>query len=136
MLRWRTIPARTTGLFRTRDFGATWLNANVGGLYRSADAGQTWRFLEGNLPVHLEARPLLRDPTHADTLYAGYALMPYGELWRRALEGSNLLSRVDPMSLAGGLAFLALLAIAGVVSARWLFRRRAMAPIQIRELSK
>ncbi len=35
------------------------------GLYRTADGGQTWRFLEGNLPVHLEARPLVRDPSHA-----------------------------------------------------------------------
>ena len=69
-------------------------------------------FLEGNLPVHLEARPLVRDPSHAQTLYAGYALMPYSELWRRALEGSNLLSRVDPISLAGALAFLLLLVIA------------------------
>ena len=83
------------------------------GLYRTADGGQSWRFLEGNLPVHLEARPLVRDPSHALTLYAGYALMPYSELWRRALEGSNLLSRVDPVSLAGALAFLLLLAHRG-----------------------
>ncbi len=83
------------------------------GLYRTMDGGQTWTFLEGNLPVHLEARPLVRDPSHAQTLYAGYALMPYGELWRRALEGSNLLSRADPISLAGALAFLLLLAIGG-----------------------
>ncbi len=94
------------------------------------------RFLEGNLPVHLEARPLVRDPGHAQTLYAGYALMPYSELWRRALEGSNLLSRVDPISLAGALAFLLLLAIAGVLGARWLFRRRTLAPIPMRDSSK
>jgi photosystem II stability/assembly factor-like uncharacterized protein len=105
------------------------------GLYRSTDVGQTWHFLEGNLPVHLEARPLLRDPTHADTLYAGYALMPYSELWRRALEGSNLLSRMDPVSLAGGLAFLLLLGIGGVLAARWLFRRRAMVPTALRDVA-
>jgi len=106
------------------------------GMYRTADAGQTWRFLEGNLPVHLEARPLVRDSSHAQTLYAGYALMPYGELWRRALEGSNLLSRVDPVSLAGALAFLLLLAIGGVLAARWLLRRRVPAPIPMRDSSK
>jgi photosystem II stability/assembly factor-like uncharacterized protein len=106
------------------------------GLYRTADGGQSWRFLEGNLPVHLEARPLVRDPSHALTLYAGYALMPYSELWRRALEGSNLLSRVDPVSLAGALAFLLLLAIAGVLGARWLFRRRVLPPVPMRNSSK
>lgn len=106
------------------------------GMYRSADGAQTWSFLEGNLPVHLEARPLVRDPTHPSTLYGGYALMPYGELWRRALEGSNLLSRVDPISLAGAFAFLLLLVIAGVLGARWLFRRRAPVPIPMRDSSK
>ena len=117
--------------------GTTLVLATHRGLYRSADSGQTWTFLEGNLPVHLEARPLLRDQSHAQTLYAGYALMPYGELWRRSLEGSNLLSRVDPVSLAGALAFLLLLIIAGVVGARWLFRRRAgLAPIPMRDSSK
>ena len=59
--------------------------------------------------------------------------MPYGELWRRALEGSNLLSRVDPISLAGAFAFLLLLALAGVFGARWLFRRRAPASIPMRD---
>jgi hypothetical protein len=106
------------------------------GMYRSTDGGQTWGFLEGNLPVHLEARPLVRDPSHAQTLYAGYALMPYGEIWRRALEGGNLLSRVDTVSLAGGLAFLLLLAIAGVLAAHWLFRRRSLPSIAIRGPSK
>jgi photosystem II stability/assembly factor-like uncharacterized protein len=106
------------------------------GLYRTSDGGQTWIFLEGNLPVHLEARPLVRDPSHAQTLYAGYALMPYSELWRRAIEGSNLLSRVDPISLAGALAFLLLLVIGGVLGARWLFRRRGLAPVPMRDISK
>jgi photosystem II stability/assembly factor-like uncharacterized protein len=116
--------------------GATVVLTTHRGLYRTADGGQSWRFLEGNLPVHLEARPLVRDPSHALTLYAGYALMPYSELWRRALEGSNLLSRVDPISLAGALAFLLLLAIAGVLGARWLFRRRALPPVPMRNSSK
>ena len=93
------------------------------GMLRSVDGGETWALLEGNLPVHLEARPLVRDPAHADTLYAGYALMPYSEIWRIAVEGGNLLGRVDVFSLAGGLAFLLLLGIAGVLFARWLAAR-------------
>jgi photosystem II stability/assembly factor-like uncharacterized protein len=105
--------------------GRTLVVATHRGLYRSADAAQSWTFLEGNLPVHLEARPLLRDPAHAQTLYAGYSLIPYAELWRRALEGGSLLSRVDPVSLAGGFAFLVLLVIAGVLAAKALFRRRS-----------
>jgi photosystem II stability/assembly factor-like uncharacterized protein len=95
------------------------------GLYRSADGGATWRFLEDNLPVHLEARPLVSDPAAAGTVYAGFALMPYAELWRTALEGGNLLSRVDPISLAGGLAFLLLIILLGVLGARALLRRSA-----------
>ena len=116
--------------------GSTVVLTTHRGLYRTTDAGQSWTFLEGNLPVHLEARPLVRDPGHAQTLYAGYALIPYSELWRRALEGSNLLSRVDPISLAGAFAFLLLLVIGGVLGARWLFRRRAMEPVSMRETSK
>jgi hypothetical protein len=92
-------------------------------MFRSVDGAKTWYLLEGNLPVHLEAKPLLRDPIHAETLYVGYSLMPYGEIWRIALEGGNLLGRVDLMSLAGGLAFLALLILLGAIAARWLFRR-------------
>lgn len=98
------------------------------GMYRSTDGAKTWGLLEGNLPVHLEARPLVRDPAHAGTLYAGYALMPYGEIWRMAVEGGNLLGKVDPVSLAGGLAFLLLLCLAGFYFARWLVRRRDTSP--------
>jgi photosystem II stability/assembly factor-like uncharacterized protein len=93
------------------------------GIYRSIDGGITWGLLEGNLPVHLEARPLVRDPAHAETLYAGYSLMPYSEVWRIALEGGNLLGRIDLLSLAGGLAFLILLILLGALGARWLSRR-------------
>jgi photosystem II stability/assembly factor-like uncharacterized protein len=93
------------------------------GLYHSADGGITWRFLEDNLPVHLEARPLVNDPSVPGTVYAGFALLPYAEIWRVALEGGNLLSRIDPVSLAGGLAFLLLLLLLGTLGARWLLRR-------------
>jgi photosystem II stability/assembly factor-like uncharacterized protein len=95
------------------------------GIYRSGDGGHTWRLLEDNLPVHLEARPLVSDAAAPGTVYAGFALMPYAELWRSALEGGNLLSRVDPVSLAGGLAFLLLIILVGALGARGLLRRAA-----------
>ena len=93
------------------------------GMYRSVDGGSTWTLAEGNLPVHLEAGPLVRDPSEPRTLYAAYSLMPYAEVWRTALEGSNLLARTDPISLAGGLAFVLLLIIIGALLVRWLARR-------------
>jgi photosystem II stability/assembly factor-like uncharacterized protein len=92
------------------------------GLMRSADGGKTWGQVEGTLPVHLEAGPLLVDPHDAATLYAGFALTPYPEIWRRAEEGSNLLSQADPFSLAGAAALLMLLIIGGWLGARKLSR--------------
>ena len=94
------------------------------GMYRSTDGGESWALKEANLPVHLEAGPLVRDPSDAGTLYAVYSLIPYAEVWRTALEGSNLLARTDPVSLAGGLAILVLIMIAGGLVVRWLSRRR------------
>jgi photosystem II stability/assembly factor-like uncharacterized protein len=94
------------------------------GLFRSVDGGRSWGLMEGNLPVHLEAGPLVQDPTYPSTFYAGFALMPYSELWGIAIQGSSLLRRVDPLSLAGGAAFLILLAVFGVIAVRWLARAR------------
>jgi photosystem II stability/assembly factor-like uncharacterized protein len=93
------------------------------GLLRSTDSGRTWAQAEGVLPVHLEAGPLVADPHDAHTLYAGFALAPYAELRRRAEQGSQLLSQVDPVSLAGAGAFLLLLLIGGT----WGARRLALA---------
>jgi len=76
------------------------------------------------MPVHLEARPLMRDPSHVGTLYAGYALMPYGEIWRNAIEGGNLLSRIDVINLGGAVAFMGLLCLGAFFLTRWLIRRR------------
>jgi photosystem II stability/assembly factor-like uncharacterized protein len=98
------------------------------GMYRSEDGGQSWTFKEGNLPVHLESGPLARDPGDAGTLYSVYSLIPYAEVWRTALEGGNLLARADPVSLAGGLAFVLLLMIGGGLLARWLAGRRSPRP--------
>jgi photosystem II stability/assembly factor-like uncharacterized protein len=99
------------------------------GMYRSEDGGHSWTLEEGNLPVHLEAGPLARDPNDAGTLYAVYSLMPYAEVWRTALEGGNLLARIDPVSLAGGLAFVLLLMIGGGLLVRWLAGPRPTRPM-------
>jgi len=95
------------------------------GMYRSDDGGRNWILKENNLPAHLEAGPLVRDQRDAHTLYAVYSLLPYPEVWRTALEGSNLLSRLDPVGLGGGSAFMVLLIIGGVLLVGWLERRRS-----------
>jgi photosystem II stability/assembly factor-like uncharacterized protein len=91
------------------------------GLYRSAE-GKRWEIPSDNLPAHLEAWPLVRDPTDPATLYAGFALIPYPELWRLAAEQTSALARVTPMGLAGSVAFLVLLGLAGVAVLRALRR--------------
>jgi len=98
------------------------------GTYRSTDAGAHWMLEEGNLPVHLEAGPLARDPANPSILYVVYSLVPYPEVWRSALDGSNLLARADPMSLIGGLAFLLLLSLCGVFLVAWMARLRRDIP--------
>jgi len=91
------------------------------GLYRSAE-GQRWEIPSDNLPAHLEAWPLVRDPTDPATLYAGFALIPYSELWRLAAEQTSALARVAPMGLAGSVAFLVLVGLGGVAALRALRR--------------
>jgi len=92
------------------------------GLLRSTNDGHTWELQEGVLPVHLEAGPLVRDPAEPDTLYAGFALTPYEEMWRMAVEGGSLLDRLDALSLAGGAAFLLVIALVAGVTLRRLGR--------------
>lgn len=124
-------------VFRTDDRGRLWRALGVGlpdqpivahgvaaadhvivvatdrGLYRSADDGTRWSLLGDNLPAHLDAGLLAREPQSAPTLYAGFALTPRRELLRRAAEGGSPLARLDPINVAGGLAFLALLLLGG-----------------------
>ena len=112
---------RVRGIAASAD-GAIIVLTTDRGVLRSTDAGNNWTAMEGNLPVHLESAPLVRDPNNSATLYAGFSLTPYDEIWRRAVEGSNLLSQVDPLSLAGGAAFLVLLAVAATYAVRRLLR--------------
>jgi photosystem II stability/assembly factor-like uncharacterized protein len=102
------------------------------GTYRSTDTGTHWMLEEGNLPVHLEAGPLAHDPADPRILYVVYSLVPYSEVWRSALDGSNLLARADPISLIGGLAFLLLLVLGGVLLVAWLARLRGNIPGEAR----
>lgn len=95
------------------------------GMYRSEDGGRSWGFMESRLPVHIEAGPLARDPTDSRTVYAVYSLMPYPEVWRAAVQGSNLLSRLDFVSIAGGIAFVLLIFIGGGLLAYLLIRLRS-----------
>jgi len=106
------------------------------GLYRSDNGGRSWILKENNLPAHLEAGPLARGPREAHTLFAVFSLLPYPEVWRAALEGSNLLSRLDPVSIGGGCAFMALLIIGAALFVRWLERQRSAASSSRRPLSR
>jgi len=102
------------------------------GVLRSTDGGRNWTQVESTLPVHLESGLLLPDPHDSSTLYAGFSLSPYAEMWRRAEQGSSLITRLDPISLAGGLAFLFLLVLLGILLTRWLLRRSRSENIQPR----
>ena len=75
-------------------------------------------------PIHIEAGPLARDPSDAGIIYAVFSLMPYAEAWRVAIEGGNLLARVEPISLVGGLSFCVLVLTGGGLAVRHLSRRR------------
>jgi photosystem II stability/assembly factor-like uncharacterized protein len=138
---WAAAGAR---LFRSNDGGASWQRAgqplpepNVTvhviaasdeaivattdrGLYRSVDGGEHWTLIIDNLPAHLEAGPLVRDPVDPASLYAGFALIPYSELWRRAANQEGALVRVSFTSLIGGVVFLFLVAIGAITLLRWL----------------
>jgi len=92
------------------------------GLYRSVDGGESWGLITDNLPPHLEAGPLLRDPVDPASLYAGFALIPYPELWQRAARHEGALVHVGVTSLLGGMGFLLLVALGAVTALRRLER--------------
>jgi photosystem II stability/assembly factor-like uncharacterized protein len=118
--------ARVRGIAASPD-AATVLVSSDRGIYRSEDGGETWVPKEDNLPIHIEAGPLARDPNDARVIYAVFSLMPYTEVWRMAIEGGNLLARIDPISLIGGFSFCVLVLIGGGIAAWHLSRRRAAA---------
>jgi hypothetical protein len=92
------------------------------GLYRSGDGGGTWDLQEGMLPIHLEAGPLAREPADPATLYAGFAVTPYDEMWRMATQGGTMLGRLDAMSIAGAVAFLVVMGMGAMTALRGLSR--------------
>jgi photosystem II stability/assembly factor-like uncharacterized protein len=133
-------------LFRSDDAGMSWHNvgaplpepntavhgiaaseeeivlATDRGIYRSVDGAASWAPIIDNLPAHLEARPLVRDPIDPATLYAGFSLIPYAELWRRAAERESALARVSTTSLAASAVLLILVPLAAFAMLRWLGR--------------
>jgi photosystem II stability/assembly factor-like uncharacterized protein len=100
------------------------------GIFRTSDAGARWRPLVDNLPAHLEAGPLVRDPSEPARLYAGFAVTPYPELWRRAVDGGVAWQRIDLSSLLGAAAFLTLLGAGGVAALRRLRRHYRAEPLR------
>ncbi len=125
----RSLPeagTRVRGIAASAD-ATTLLVSSDRGIYRSEDGGETWAPKENNLPTHIEAGPFARDPNDAGVIYAVFSLMPYAEVWRMAIEGGNLLARIEPISLVGGLSFCVLVLIGGGVAARHLSRQRAAA---------
>jgi hypothetical protein len=67
----------------------------------------------------------VRDPKDSGTASAGFALIPYLELWALAVEGRPVMSRLDVVSVAGGIAFLSLLGLGATFALRRLGRRAA-----------
>jgi photosystem II stability/assembly factor-like uncharacterized protein len=94
------------------------------GAYTTTDGGATWSAVTDNLPGHIEAGPLVRDPVDARTVYIGFALTPYDEQWRRALDGGSAATRLGTADVVGAAAFLLLLAFGSGLALQWLARRR------------
>jgi photosystem II stability/assembly factor-like uncharacterized protein len=125
----RSLPearARVRGIAASAD-ATTLVVSTDRGIYRSNDGGETWVQKEDNLPIHIEAGPLARDPNDVGVVYAVFSLMPYAEVWRMATEGGNMLAQIEPISLAAGLSFCVLMLIVGGLAAIHLSRRRAAA---------
>ena len=114
----RPLPERNTAVRGVTAAGPALVLTTDRGIYRSGDGGARWELVIDNVPVHLEAGPLVRDPVDPATLYAGFALIPYAELWRGAAGGGSALVLLDPISLAGAIVLLMLLALAAMIVLR------------------
>ncbi len=122
------LPERDTAIrgFAVSDNGQIFVLATHRGVYRSSDRGASWELIEGSLPVHLEAGPLVRDPHDAATLYVGFGIQPYDELWRRAARGAGVLSELSALSIVGAGAFLLLLLAGGAMLVKCLSDKAAV----------
>ena len=67
---------------------------------------------------------LIRDPHDASTLYAGFALTPYAEIWRGSERTRGVFGNTGLPTLVAGAALIAALAVFGVLA----FRRRRASP--------
>jgi photosystem II stability/assembly factor-like uncharacterized protein len=130
---WRAVgralpePATIRGI--AANAGATILVVTANrGLYRSENGGENWMLKEDNLPIHLEAGALAQDPSDPAVLYAVYSLLPYSEVWRSAVEASDLLRRRNTMSLASRIGISLLAIVGGALLARFLVRSRVAEP--------
>jgi photosystem II stability/assembly factor-like uncharacterized protein len=92
------------------------------GLYRSTDNGDKWTLITESVPGHLEAGPLVRDPVDPASLYAGFSLLPYRELWQRSASQRSALAQVSITSLVAGAVSL-IVVVAGGGLALLHFRR-------------
>ena len=130
--RWRPVgqplPERPVVARAIAVSGRVILIATDRGVYRSPDDGERWELPSENLPAHLEAPLLALDPRSPTTLYAGFALMPYDELSRRAVEGGRPFGRLALTNLVGAAAFLALLFLGAGMVLRRLARTYYRAP--------
>ena len=91
----------------------------TGAFIESTDSGKMWTLITESVPAHLEAGPLVRDPLNAASLYAGFSLLPYHEIWQRSASQRSALAHVSVTSLIAGI-----FALTVVIAAR---RRRAAA---------
>ncbi|MBE7159100.1 MAG: hypothetical protein INR62_11835, partial [Rhodospirillales bacterium] len=98
--------------------GATVILSTNKGIYRTMDAGSTWTLLTENLPAHMEAGPVLGTTDDPDTFYAGFSLVPYRELWRRAASPETVPLRNSLLDLMKGAAILLALSASTVVMLR------------------
>jgi photosystem II stability/assembly factor-like uncharacterized protein len=126
----RPLPEPNTSVRGITANGDVVVLATDRGIFRTSDGGERWVPLVDNLPAHLEAGPLVRDPSEPARLYAGFGVTPYPELWRRAVEGTAAWRRIDASSLLGAAAFLTLLGALGVAALRRLRRHYRADPVR------
>jgi photosystem II stability/assembly factor-like uncharacterized protein len=131
-------------VFATLDDGQTWssvgpplpehgthvwaIASEAGRTLVSTDRGLyaghgTWDLLSDNLPGHIEAGPLALDVHQPATLYVGFSVTPYAEIWQKAASGTSALGRLSTSEVAGAVAVLIMLSLgagAGLRSLRGL----------------